>query len=567
MMEGHVRGQYEKEVAVVTGGNRGIGLEICKQLASKGVTVVLTARDEKRGAEAVKNLASQGLSNVLFHQLEVGDLSSAARLADFIREKFGKLDILVNNAAIAGSKTEISNPESFKLELAGMNAQEKLERIRRHTTDPYDKAEECLRTNYHGTKIVTEALLPLLHLSSHGRIVNISSRFGLLRFFSGEELKKELNNINNLSVERLDELSELFLKDFENGQLEPHGWPVEGGYPAYKVSKALANACSRIIAKKHPTLCINCVHPGYVNTDMNFHTGVLTVEEGTRGALILALLPKGGMTGAYLDCTEVASFVVAVVTGGNRGIGLEICKQLASNGITVVLTARDEKRGAEAVSTLGLSNVVYHQLEVSDPSSAARLADFIKEKFGKLDILVNNAGITGTTSNVGDLETFRQELAGMDDLMERIQTINKHITEPYEEAEKCLSFLFCSPHPMEGLLTCHLTMDYSGSILLQFFSGDELKEELNNIDSLSEQRVDELSELFLKDFKDGQLEARGWPKEGGFISYKESKALANAYSRILAKEHPSLCINCVHPGYVETDMNFQVGHLTVEELS
>jgi len=80
---------------VVTGGNRGIGLEICKQLASKGVTVVLTARDEKRGAEAVKNLASQGLSNVLFHQLEVGDLSSAARLADFIREQYGKLDILV----------------------------------------------------------------------------------------------------------------------------------------------------------------------------------------------------------------------------------------------------------------------------------------------------------------------------------------------------------------------------------------------------------------------------------------------------------------------------------------
>jgi len=82
-------------VAVVTGGNRGIGLEICKQLAFNGVTVILTARDEKRGAEAVKNLAAQGLSNVLFHQLEVGDLSSTARLADFIREKFGKLDILV----------------------------------------------------------------------------------------------------------------------------------------------------------------------------------------------------------------------------------------------------------------------------------------------------------------------------------------------------------------------------------------------------------------------------------------------------------------------------------------
>ncbi|XP_066328082.1 salutaridine reductase-like isoform X2 [Miscanthus floridulus] len=284
--------------------NRGIGLEICKQLASKGVTVVLTARDEKRGAEAVKNLASQGLSNVLFHQLEVGDLSSAVRLADFIRKQYGKLDILVNNAGIVGTTTEISDPESFKQELADMDGMEKLEWIRKHTTEPYDKAKECLITNYHGTKIVTEALLPLLQFSSHGRVVNVSSHFGLLRFFSGEELKKELNNIDSLSVQRLDELSEFFLKDFKNGQLEPHGWPTEGGYPAYKVSKALANAYSRIIANKHPELCVNCVHPGYVSTDINFHTGDLMVEEGARGALILAFIPKGGMTGAYLNCTE-----------------------------------------------------------------------------------------------------------------------------------------------------------------------------------------------------------------------------------------------------------------------
>jgi (+)-neomenthol dehydrogenase len=100
----------------------------------------------------------------------------------------------------------------------------------------------------------------------------------------------------------------LFLKDFKTGQLEPHGWPTEGGgFPAYKVSKALLNAYSRIIAKKHPTLCVNCVHPGFVS--INFHNGDLTVEEGARGALVLALIPKGGMTGAYLDCTVVASFV------------------------------------------------------------------------------------------------------------------------------------------------------------------------------------------------------------------------------------------------------------------
>ena len=71
-----------------------------------------------------------------------------------------------------------------------MNSQEKLERIRRHTTYPYDKAEECLRTNYHGTKIVTEAHLPLLHLSSHGRIVNISAHAGLLRVTKFTAFKK-----------------------------------------------------------------------------------------------------------------------------------------------------------------------------------------------------------------------------------------------------------------------------------------------------------------------------------------------------------------------------------------
>ncbi|XP_066322188.1 salutaridine reductase-like [Miscanthus floridulus] len=303
-MEGSTGNQSE-EVAVVTGGNRGIGLEICRQLASNGITVVLTARDEKRGAEAVNTL---GLSNVVFHQLEVSDPLSAARLADFIKEKFGKLDILVNNAGIAGTTWSVDDPENFRQKLAGMDdLMERIETISKHITESYEEAEKCLRTNYHGIKAVTKALLPLLQSSSHGRIVNISSYYGLLRFFSGDELKEELNNIDSLSEQRLDELSELFLKDFKDGQLEPLGWPKK--FTAYKVSKALMNAYSRILAKEHPSLCINCVHPGYVQTDMNLQAGDLPVEEGARGALMMAMAPKGGVTGAYLDKTEVASFV------------------------------------------------------------------------------------------------------------------------------------------------------------------------------------------------------------------------------------------------------------------
>ena len=80
----------------MTGANKGIGLEIVRQLASAGVKVVLTARDEKRGLEALETLKASGVSDlVLFHQLDVADAASVASLADFVKSKFGKLDILV----------------------------------------------------------------------------------------------------------------------------------------------------------------------------------------------------------------------------------------------------------------------------------------------------------------------------------------------------------------------------------------------------------------------------------------------------------------------------------------
>ncbi|KAI3964355.1 hypothetical protein MKX01_024972, partial [Papaver californicum] len=93
----------------------------------------------------------------------------------------------------------------------------------------------------------------------------------------------------------------------------------------------------------------------------------------------------------------------SVVTGGNKGIGFKICRQLASNGISIVLTSRDITKGAEAVeklkSSFGLSNIVFHQLDVINPITISSLVDFIRSHFGKLDILVNNAGILGATTD------------------------------------------------------------------------------------------------------------------------------------------------------------------------
>jgi len=83
--------------AVVTGANKGIGFETIKQLANSGVTVVLTARDEKRGTEATSLLNEQGFSNVVFHQLDVQDAQSIESLAKFIQTQYGRLDILVTD--------------------------------------------------------------------------------------------------------------------------------------------------------------------------------------------------------------------------------------------------------------------------------------------------------------------------------------------------------------------------------------------------------------------------------------------------------------------------------------
>ncbi|KAF9623948.1 hypothetical protein IFM89_006675, partial [Coptis chinensis] len=266
--------------AVVTGGNKGIGLEICRQLASNGILVILTARDEKRGVEAVENLNKSGLSHVVYHQLDVKDPSSIASLANFINTRFKKLDILVSD----------ENPDILK----GVMEQ------------TYEKSEGCLKTNYYGTKRVTEALLSFLQLSDSARIVNVSSIYGTLQFIHNEEVKLELSKFETLTEERIDELILWFLKDFKEDKLQANGWPIT--VAAYKLSKAAVNAYTRMLARKFPNMLINCVHPGYVKTDITCHTGLLTAEEGAKGPVKLALLPDNGPSGHYFDQLDMSTF-------------------------------------------------------------------------------------------------------------------------------------------------------------------------------------------------------------------------------------------------------------------
>ncbi|GJN21690.1 hypothetical protein PR202_gb09193 [Eleusine coracana subsp. coracana] len=266
-------------VAVVTGGNRGIGLEICRQLASNGVSVVLTARDEKKGSQAAEDLQKSGLSDVIFHRLDIADRSSVRQLAEFVKTEFGKLDILVNNAAIAGTTID---PES------------------------YEMAKECLEVNFDATKDVTDCMIPLLMLSSSGRVINISSQVGQLKFMSNEGIIQVLSDIDNLSEEKLNAVSNIFLADFKEGNLAARGWLSV--VSAYAASKALLNAYSRLVAKRHPSLVVCCVTPGFVRTGMNYGMGLVSAADAAEAPVALALRDNRSDSGLNFELGNVCEF-------------------------------------------------------------------------------------------------------------------------------------------------------------------------------------------------------------------------------------------------------------------
>ena len=137
--------------------------------------------------------------------------------------------------------------------------------------------------------------------------ISCSSR--LAQFFSGEELRQELSGIDTLTKRRLDELAALFVEDLRRGALGRRGWPADRVYAAYQASKALVCAYTRVLARDNAGLRVNCVHPGYVETEMNCNTGNLTAAEGASVSVAVALAEQGGVTGAYFDRTEIAPFV------------------------------------------------------------------------------------------------------------------------------------------------------------------------------------------------------------------------------------------------------------------
>jgi NAD(P)-dependent dehydrogenase (short-subunit alcohol dehydrogenase family) len=228
-----------QKIALVTGANKGIGKEIARQLAVKGVFVLLGARDRRRGEKAEAELLGEGLP-VQYIPLDVTDQQSAVQAAVHVERQYGKLDILVNNAAIA---LDWEPPSELDPEIL----------------------KKTYETNVFGAFRVTKAMLPLLKKSKAGRIVNMSSALGSMTLAAAS------------------------------------GGPFQGAnhLMAYCSSKSALNAMTLALAKdlKKAGIKVNAANPGYVATDMNDNKGVKTVEQGAATPVRLALLPDDGPTG------------------------------------------------------------------------------------------------------------------------------------------------------------------------------------------------------------------------------------------------------------------------------
>ena len=239
-----------KLVALVTGANKGIGLQIAKDLASRNFTVLVGSRNFEQGDVAAKAIGDSARAV----ELDVTSQASIAAAAARIRKELGRLDVLVNNAGIAGlphSGREMSFEELLK---AGAPS-----------VAPLDEVRAVFETNVFGVIAVTQAMLPLLREAPAGRIVNVSSEVG--------SLAKQSDPKN------------------------PYRIPVA----AYVPSKTALNAITVAFANEleHTRIKVNSACPGFTATDLNKFRGTRTVEQGAREAVRLAMLDASGPTGSF----------------------------------------------------------------------------------------------------------------------------------------------------------------------------------------------------------------------------------------------------------------------------
>ncbi len=236
----------QNKIALITGANRGIGLETARQLGQQGYTVLVAARSLEKAEGAVTELKTQGIERAVPLALDVSDDASVQAAAAEVTEKFGKLDALVNNAGI------ITGEEFFGNSVADV---------------ALDAIEETFDVNLLGVIRTTRAFLPLLEKSDAGRIVNLTSILGSLTLHATED-----SPIYNS-------------KSF-----------------AYNASKAALNMYTIHLAHAlaDTSIKVNAAHPGWVQTDMGGEQAPMDIVQGAKTSVDLATLGEDGPSGAYI---------------------------------------------------------------------------------------------------------------------------------------------------------------------------------------------------------------------------------------------------------------------------
>jgi NAD(P)-dependent dehydrogenase (short-subunit alcohol dehydrogenase family) len=231
-----------KKVALITGANKGIGFEVARQIARAGWTVLVGARNEELGKQAAEKLKGEGLDAHFVH-VDLDAHETAAIAAEGIDGQFGKLDVLINNAGIVGAG---DGPPS-KVDIQALT--------------------KVMNTNYVGSVVVTQAMLPLLQKAGKAQVINVSSGLGCI------SLQTDTS------------------------------WP----YAPVKVlgycsSKAAMNMFTVQLAYefRDGSIAVNSVNPGYTATDLNGHSGHQTIEEGAAEIVRVALLDTPP-TGKFLE--------------------------------------------------------------------------------------------------------------------------------------------------------------------------------------------------------------------------------------------------------------------------
>jgi len=253
-----------ERLALITGGNRGLGLETARQIGQRGLRVILTSRSEPEGYAAAQQLIAEGLA-VEYRPLDVASDASVDALAGALTKDGVTVDILVNNAGVA---------------LRGFNG---------------DVVRRTLAVNYSGAARVTDVLLP--RIPDGGTIVMVSSALGELTNY-GAELKKRLLD-PALPRAELDALVASFAEDAGHGVHAEAGWPSS----AYNASKAALNALTRVYARDlaRRRILVNAVCPGWVRTDMGGRNANRSVEEGAASIVWAALLADATTGGFFRD--------------------------------------------------------------------------------------------------------------------------------------------------------------------------------------------------------------------------------------------------------------------------